>query len=404
MNGDKPRQYIMEHGQMDFETQVILGGCHYGAADAGEILAAVERIPGGDFENWYRQWIQTAERLEGIAASCLSSGYPVSARRAFLRAASYFSTAAVFIDGTDDPSRGVEAWKRHLACWEKFCSLLDPPAEKVAIPYEGTAMPGWFFTPPGGGRRAMIIFNNGSDGPTCGMWTCGVAGALERGYCALVFDGPGQNSMLWLHGVPSRPDWEKVITPMVDFLLARDDVDPERIALSGISQGGYWILRALAFERRIAAGIADPGVMDVSTAFLRQLPPEMLGLLDSGEKEAFNAAMEEGIRQMGPQIRQNMEWRMKPYRVKNYYDLFQTVREYNLREVIGRISCPVFIADPEDEQFWPGQPREVYEALNCPKTIVRFTAEEGANWHCQPKARGLYDQRMFDWLASVMPA
>jgi hypothetical protein len=47
MNGDKPRQYIMEHGQMDFETQVILGGCHYGAADAGEILAAVERIPGG---------------------------------------------------------------------------------------------------------------------------------------------------------------------------------------------------------------------------------------------------------------------------------------------------------------------------------------------------------------------
>jgi len=144
--------------------------------------------------------------------------------------------------------------------------------------------------------------------------------------------------------------------------------------------------------------------MDVSTAFLRQMPPEMLGLLDSGEKEAFNAAMEEGIRQMGPQIRQNMEWRMKPYRVKNYYDLFQTVREYNLREVIGRISCPVFIADPEDEQFWPGQPREVYEALNCPKTIVRFTAEEGANWHCQPKARGLYDQRMFDWLASVMPA
>ncbi len=404
MNERKPRQYFMEHGQMDFETQVILGGCHYGAADAGEVLATVEGIRSGDFESWYRQWLKTAERLEKTAAASLSSGHRVSARRAFLRAASYFSAAAVFIDGTEDPSRGVSAWKRHLACWDRFCSRLDPPVAKVSIPYEETPLPGWFFTPPGGGRRAVVIFNNGSDGPTCGMWTCGVAGALERGYSALVFDGPGQNSMLWLHGVPFRPDWEKVVTPVVDFLRARNDVDPERIALSGISQGGYWILRALAFEHRLAAGIADPGVMDVSAAFFRQIPPEMLQLLDSGEKEAFNAAMEEGIRQMGPQVRQNMERRMKPYRAGSFFDLFRMVRGYNVREVIGRIRCPVFIADPEDEQFWPGQPREVYEALNCPKTIVPFTAEEGANWHCQPKARGLYDQRMFDWLASVMPA
>lgn len=63
----------------------------------------------------------------------------------------------------------------------------------------------------------------------------------------------------------------------------------------------------------------------------------------------------------------------------------------------------MFIADPEEEQFWPGQSREVYDALVCPKTLVRFTAEEGANGHCQTKARALYDQRMFDWLAAVLP-
>jgi hypothetical protein len=64
----------------------------------------------------------------------------------------------------------------------------------------------------------------------------------------------------------------------------------------------------------------------------------------------------------------------------------------------------MFIADPEDEQFWPGQSREVYEALDCHKTLVPFTREEGANWHCEPKARSLFDQRMFDWLATVMPS
>ncbi len=45
MTERKPRQYFMEHPQMDFEVQVILGGCHYGAADAGEVLARA--VPGG---------------------------------------------------------------------------------------------------------------------------------------------------------------------------------------------------------------------------------------------------------------------------------------------------------------------------------------------------------------------
>lgn len=404
MSQPKPKHFFMEHAQMDFETQILLGCCHYGAADAGEILATVERIPSGDFEQWYQEWMVLAERLRRIAEQSASAGNPVSAGKAYLRAASYFSASAVFIDGTKDPSRGVSAWKRHLSCWEQFCSCLNPPAEKVSIPFEGSSMPGYLFRPEkSGGPWATIIFNNGSDGPTAGMWTSGVAAALERGYAALVFDGPGQNAMLWLQNVPFRHDWENVISPVVDFLHLRDDVDPHRIALSGISQGGYWILRALAFEHRIAAGIADPGVMDVSVTFFRELPPEMLVLLDEGNEKEFNQAMDEGLRYAGDEVRQMVQWRLKPYLTESFYQQFKRVRQYNVRDVIKQIRCPMFIADPDDEQFWPGQSQEVYEALVCPKTLVRFTAEEGANWHCEPKARGLYDQRMFDWLATVLP-
>lgn len=405
MNDTKRKQHFMDHEQMDFETQIILGSCHYGAADAGEILATVERIPSGDFEKWYQEWFAIAGRMQGIAEQSASSGNHVSARKAFLRAATYYAASAIFIDGTKDPSRGVPVWTRHLACWELFCSYMNPPAGKVSIPYEGIFIPGYFFCPDnGGGPWATIIFNNGSDGATCGMWTSGVAAALERGYAALVFDGPGQNAMLWLQNIPFRHDWEKVITPVVDFLHKREDVNPNRIALSGISQGGYWILRALAFEHRIAAGIADPGVMDVSVSFYRELPQEMRDLLDAGKEREFNEAMDEGLRYAGDEVRQNIEWRMKPYMTKNFYQQFKMVGQYNVREVIKQIQCPMFIADPDDEQFWPGQSKEVYEALVCPKTIVKFTAEEGANWHCEPKARGLYDQRMFDWLATVMPS
>lgn len=403
MHNNKPKQYFMKDGQMDFEVQVLLGSCHYGAADVGEILATIEHISSGDCEQWYLKWFALAERLEEIAEHSMVSGNEVSARRAYLRAATYFSASSTFIDGTNNPSRGIEAWRRHLNCWEQFCFNLNPPAEKVNIPYENTSMPGYFFRPDeGSDPKATIIFNNGSDGPNSGMWSSGVAAALERGYAALVFDGPGQNTMLWLKGVPFRFDWEKVITPVVDYLCTREDIDNNKIALSGISQGGYWILRALAFEHRIAAGIADPGVMDVSRSFFRELPPEMLQLLDAGEEKQFNEAMEEGLKEAGDTVRQMVEWRMKPYMTTSYYQQFKLVERYNVSDVIEQIRCPIFIADPDDEQFWPGQSKEVYNALRCPKTIVRFTEDEGANWHCEPKARALYDQRMFNWLATVM--
>ncbi|MBC8492499.1 MAG: dipeptidyl aminopeptidase, partial [Chloroflexi bacterium] len=203
MASTEKKQYFLKDEQMDFEVQCILGGCYYGAADAGEILATADRIKEGDYESWYQEWCATAERVGGIAEQCTAAGNDVSARCAYLRAAGYYSAAISMIDGTKDPSRGVPTWKRHLACWDEFCSRLVPPAEKVDIPYEETPMPGYFFVPDGsGGPWPTIIFNNGSDGTTSGMWTFGVAGALQRGYAALVFDGPGQNSMLWLHDVP----------------------------------------------------------------------------------------------------------------------------------------------------------------------------------------------------------
>ncbi len=405
MSQSPPKQYFLQHQQMDYEIQCALGGCHYGSADAGEILATADRIQAGDCESWYQAWLSTATRVHGFADQSARAGQPVSARHAYLRAASYYAAAVAMIDGTPDPTRREPTWKQHLACWDAFCARLQPAAEKVSISFENIPMPGYFFKPAiGRGPWPVIIFNNGSDGPTSCMWGCGVAGALERGYAALVFDGPGQNAMLWLHNVPFRHNWETVITPVVDHLLARGDVRPDRIALSGISQGGYWVLRALAFEHRIAAGILDPGVMDVFRAMAGRFPPEILDLLAAGKEEELNAWMEEGLRQAGPMALQEVRWRMRPYCTSSYYQWLKQAQQYNAREVVGNIRCPMFIADPEDEQYWPGQSQEVFDALACPKILVPFTAAEGANWHCEPKARGLYDQRLFDWLATVMPA
>jgi hypothetical protein len=71
-------------------------------------------------------------------------------------------------------------------------------------------------------------------------------------------------------------------------------------------------------------------------------------------------------------------------------------------EVISRITCPMLITDPEGEQFWPGQSQRLYDALDCPKQLVRFTAAEGADSHCEPKAPTLRNQRVLDWLDETL--
>ena len=168
----------------------------------------------------------------------------------------------------------------------------------MKIPYEATTLEGYVLRPDeSGARTPWIILNNGSDGPVISMLSQGGAAALERGWSALTFDGPGQGAAFHRQGLAFRPDWENVITPVLDWLLARDDVDPQRVALHGVSQAGYWVPRAAAFEHRLAAIVADPGVLDVSASFLSHLPDGMRQLLDDGDKESFDAFMAEGMKE-----------------------------------------------------------------------------------------------------------
>lgn len=247
-----------------------------------------------------------------------------------------------------------------------------------------------------------MIFNNGSDGPVTDMWGRAQA-ARARGYNAIAFDGPGQGQALWVQGIYFRPDWEKVVTPVVNRLLARSDVDPEKLAIVGVSQGGYWVPRAIAFEKRIAAAVADPGVFDVSASWFEKMPKKLLALAEAGEREKFERNFHFGEHFMGKTARQTIAFRMKPFGTDSMYEALRKVREYRLDDVVGQITTPLLVLDPDDEQFWPGQPQRLYDALPGPdKAIVRFTAAEGANWHCEPMAPGLLDQRIFDWLDGVL--
>jgi hypothetical protein len=162
--------------------------------------------------------------------------------------------------------------------------------------------------------------------------------------------------------------------------------------------------RALAFEHRIAAGVADPGVVDVSTTVLGHLPHMMIKLLEAGEREKFNRDMEWTLK-ISPSTRSMLALRMRPYGVTTPYEFFSASRDYALTdELIAQITTPVLVTSPDNEQFWPGQSQELFDKLTGKKVIVPFTESEGADSHCEPAASGIRGERIFDWLNEQIPA
>ena len=295
----------------------------------------------------------------------------------------------------------LPTFRNSRRCWDAMIDASAGRFVSVAVPYEGTTLPGYLLRPDASGaRRPTFVMTNGSDGPLASLWATGAAEALERGWNAFVYDGPGQQSMLFERNVPFRPDWEAVLTPVVDALVARPDVDDDALTAYGVSQAGYWLPRALAFEHRFVAACADPGVVDVSTSWLAHLPQAMVDMLDNGQKQQFDAIMAQ-IDQDPDQARE-YAFRARPYGITDPYDLYTAVRTYQLRDVAAKITTPLLITSPQDEQFWPGQSDQLAGLLAAPHDVVPFTRQDGANFHCQPLARRLTAYRIFDWLTNQL--
>ena len=400
MGGSRAR--FFEDDEINFVFLIVLGGAYDRVADVGACLAIADQITDGDAASAYDAFTAAGARLAAIAETAAAAGRRISACEAYLQAANYTFAATYFADRMGAPERLAPTWRRHQALWNAGAPLLDPPMEQVRIRYENTTLPGYVFKADDSGRRRpLLILNNGSDGGMVAAWTLGAAAALVRGYHVLTFYGPGQGLALLEQHLHFRPDWEKVIGPVVEHALSRADVDPDRIALLGISQAGYWVPRAVAFEHRIAAAIADPGVFDVAAAWTGQLPPPMLELLDAGAKDQFDQYMAEGMK-ADPKIAARLTFRMRPFGFSSPYEVFKGAQQYTLAGVAEQIRCPMLITDPEGEEFWPGQSQQLYDALRCRKTLVRFTAAEGGDLHCEPKAPGLRAQRIFDWLDATL--
>jgi pimeloyl-ACP methyl ester carboxylesterase len=390
---------IFKDPQYSFQLLRVLGSAPNGGADIGECLSTAYRIKEGDNESWYSEWFNTAKRLEDAADSYMSQGHKVSAREAYFRATNYYRTAEFFLRQKINDPRILETWGKSRDCFRKGAQLSDSPVKPVNIPYEDTELPGYFCLVDNSGiKRPLLIIQTGFDGTGEELYFGQALAALERGYNCLLFEGPGQGGVIRKQNLPFRYDWEKVVTPVVDFALKQHEVDPEKLALMGISFGGYLAPRAVAFEHRIKACIANGGVYDFYDNVIKKIPGNVEEILsDTKASEEFNkdifTTMETDI---------TVGWffgnGMWVFGAKSPIELIKMLKPYSMKNIVDNITCHMLVVDSERDMDMPGQAKQLYDALKCPKDFMLFTGEEGAEEHCQIGASMISNERILNWL------
>ena len=217
--------------QFDFLARSAIGYAAKGVMDVGEVFATIARITDSDADSWYAAWRQTAGKLHDRATAALVAGHVATASTFFLAAAEAYSQANAVADRQHDQTLAAPTFDLQIQCWEAFIDSTDGRAERITVPYQPVPIPGYLFRPDTSDTpRPTLVMTNGSEGSLSGLWSWGVSTALARGWNAFIYDGPGQQTMLFHHNVPFRADWEAVITPIVDSLTGRADVDASRAA------------------------------------------------------------------------------------------------------------------------------------------------------------------------------
>ena len=167
--------------------------------------------------------------------------------------------------------------------------------------------------------------------------------------------------------------------------------------------GGYLAPRAAAFEHRIAACIAYDGVFSMGSALEATLTSgAQAGEIDPNQRVALLDGWIANRAQLPTSLRWQLSNAIFVFGVDTAQELLGEVVKYDLSGVADRIACPTLVCEAENDQFFAGQPAILYEALQCPKTFLRFTAAEGAGEHCQEGALTLFHQRVFDWLDDTL--
>lgn len=337
-----------ENEEYSLQFMRVLATAQEGASTISECFRTARLIAPGDDESWYEAWNKVAQTNnargdEGFEQSGLNA-----AIGNWLRASNYYRTAGAFLKSKDPRRKSLSQDMR--TCSRRYLEHLRPKGEMLQIPFDGThELEGYFIRAPSiEALLPVVVCLGGMDAGKDDLLYTMPRNAAGNGLSLLLIDLPGFGAVADGEELSTVIDVEVPVSRWVDYLLARGDIDPSRIAIYGDGLGASYATRAATHDRRFAAAICDGGLWA-----RKERSFVMSRMTDSREKRTIDeSARMIGDMDLGtPAIR-------CPHLIMigqhDYVDVETATETYELNKRVGmRPSLKIFSA--EETGASPGQ-------------------------------------------------
>ena len=341
---------------------------------------AAERGDAGT-PQFMQQWVRIADTLIELAGEDEAKGRGFSASDKLERAALYLLVAERMQQ--QGSSGREETYARARAAFDRSTALGKLNRERVEVPLAEGTMPALWTRAPGDGAKPAVVYCNGLDSCKELLWWSRLPEALaRRGISTLCVDQPGSGEALRLQGLPVDPRSERWASKAVDWLETQAEVDSKRIGMTGISLGGHFAPRAVAYEPRFASGAVW------------------------GANHSWREVQDTRIRREGenpvPHYWSHVFW---AFGARDMDDFLARSAEMNLNGHMDRIRVPFLVTHgANDRQISVEYAHQAYDQLvNSPRRELKiFTEREGGVEHVGADNMSYARDFIADWFAETL--
>ena len=351
-----------------------------------DVIAAAKSAAGesadAGTQAFMQAWMAKADTLIELAAEDEAKGRNFSAGQKLERAALYLLNGER-MQAHGSPGR-LDAFKRARDCFDRAMVLGQRNCERVEIPLgNGAVMSALWTRAPGEGKKPAVVYCNGLDSNKELLYWSWLPHALaRRGISTLCVDQPGTGEAIRLHGLPATAHSEEWASKAVDWLEQQPDVDASKLGMTGISLGGHYAPRAVAYEPRFASGAC-------------------WGANHNWHEVQYGRLQREGENPV-PHYWGHVMW---VFGAKDMDDFFEKTKDMNLNGHMDRIKVPFLVTHGEnDRQINVKYAHQAYEQLvNSPRAELKiFTAREGGIEHVGADNMAFGRDYIADWFGETL--